>query len=820
MITVSNNENSASYSALFTEAFAYLADNVDNISNEAQKGAAKNFINERTSQAEAAGNTPQFTSVQEYFSHLKDLLDAGGKKFLMLPLDEPVFEIDANKREITVPSVFKKNGISVQGDEIAESLIFRINRFFDYADLNEMVVKVQWQTPDGREGISDIYVVDNERSVDYLYLMWPLTEQITRVPGTVKFSVRFYNMAEGGTLMYSFATKVASATINAGHNFAMTGRDGDKTYDFDSSDAQFANAITNSRLVAEEDAPAPRFLLDLVDKFANGISEDNIEENWDYKSEDGKTIEAYINENGNAVQVLRVEATGSGMIGYDWIYVDTLQPDANTLIGGKLYHLTPVIDYRETADTDGPVEGKKYYVQVSEDEYVEQDYATAPGTLYEKFSIVQVENGQKDVNNNVLPHVVGKYYAIASNYVGSNHSDAPSKTIVFPAPEVVEFDENGGLAPNAYMQDGVGKIVVQAKLGERGTEYTYNWLYSATAEGPFTPITDQSLDASIRQKLSTNEAGNELTIRNQPGYFKVQITGTRNYEPKTIESESSCKVAPIVVGPTVSPAAGQSIAKNTYYNIGTQGENIGARLQVIVEGFNSEFDSEKMTYQWYRFDAGNETGMPITSAQGSGELTRAGGTITYNAEVQDTAAYYCEITNIVGDPANGGMAVVTRSATFVLSPWPDVTPQEDPTPSQNPVTINNVTKIAAENLPEGMGSNQNKVTISKEGNVYTITGNLAELDTWTSTNSSQAALGDQPWIALDIDTNLSTINGATWDGQPLGAQDVEEAQSVGLGEGHIVFWARANALAEQDREITIGAGSRPSVTITVKFTEG
>ena len=53
----------------------------------------------------------------------------------MLPLDEEPFEIDANKRTITVPIHFKSSGVSVVGDEIAETVFFRIARFFDAMDL-------------------------------------------------------------------------------------------------------------------------------------------------------------------------------------------------------------------------------------------------------------------------------------------------------------------------------------------------------------------------------------------------------------------------------------------------------------------------------------------------------------------------------------------------------------------------------------------------------------------------------------------------------------------------------------------------------------
>lgn len=47
--------------------------------------------------------------------------------------------------------------------------------------------------------------------------------------------------------------------------------------------------------------------------------------------------------------------------------------------------------------------------------------------------------------------------------------------------------------------------------------------------------------------------------------------------------------------------------------------------------------------------------------------------------------------------------------------------------------------------------------------------------------------------------------------------DVDEAASVGLGAGHIIFWAKAEVIAETPREITIGAPDHESVTVTVKF---
>ena len=58
------------------------------------------------------------TNLDEYFSHLNELVEID-EKYMMLPLDEEPFVIDANSRIITVPNQFK-NGVGVTGDHLAE----------------------------------------------------------------------------------------------------------------------------------------------------------------------------------------------------------------------------------------------------------------------------------------------------------------------------------------------------------------------------------------------------------------------------------------------------------------------------------------------------------------------------------------------------------------------------------------------------------------------------------------------------------------------------------------------------------------------------
>ena len=66
------------------------------------------------------------------------------------------------------------------------------------------------------------------------------------------------------------------------------------------------------------------------------------------------------------------------------------------------------------------------------------------------------------------------------------------------------------------------------------------------------------------------------------------------------------------------------------------------------------------------------------------------------------------------------------------------------------------------------------------------------MNSFASTNPAQ---GSGKWIGLDLNTGRDTIVGSTWgDSYELTQEDADEAASVGLGAGHIIFWTKAEDL--------------------------
>ena len=90
-----------------------------------------------------------------------------------------------------IPASFARNGVSVQGDEIAEVLYFSIDRYFDTTDLatTDMHIVIQWETKD-RSGLSANFGKDVESVPGKILFGWPISSELTGAAGSIKFLQR------------------------------------------------------------------------------------------------------------------------------------------------------------------------------------------------------------------------------------------------------------------------------------------------------------------------------------------------------------------------------------------------------------------------------------------------------------------------------------------------------------------------------------------------------------------------------------------------------------------------------------------------------
>lgn len=293
---------------------------------------------------EYEGTESEINSIEEYFSHIQDIVaKTEDRRYTILPLDEEVFEIDANKRSITVPPSFKANGISVQGDHIAEILYFRIDRFFDATDLNEMDIYIQWENKN-HKGISKEWVRDVESEPGKLIFGWPLSEEITDVSGPVKFAVRFvkFNPTDVTDVTYSFSTLTTEAQIKSALDFDLVA-DGIAVQRLDYSGTILGRLVNSS-------APIPG-AGDSSDPFITLVL--NAKEDLDSTGFKPLHVQAF--------------SPDAGKIKYNWtFYAYTFDEEKNEWVmdqvpdrigeGMELDAGEPVL-----TEDDVPVEGKIYY---------------------------------------------------------------------------------------------------------------------------------------------------------------------------------------------------------------------------------------------------------------------------------------------------------------------------------------------------------------------------------------------------------------------------------------------------------------------------
>ena len=159
-------------------------------------------------------------NLEGFYGNIEDIaaLDA---KFLRLPLDEPLFDIDANTRKIEIPADFRANGISVQRDHLAEVIFFRIARFFDYTDLSTCDIVINWKMGN-REGkttrfikFNTVMVEPDETKTDCVIFGWPINDIVTDKGGSLQFAVEFFKTDNEG-ITYRFNTLAANVNIKDG----------------------------------------------------------------------------------------------------------------------------------------------------------------------------------------------------------------------------------------------------------------------------------------------------------------------------------------------------------------------------------------------------------------------------------------------------------------------------------------------------------------------------------------------------------------------------------------------------------------------------
>lgn len=359
------------------------------------------------------------SSLNSYFSNIVELWVCD-EKYLALPIDEDIFEINANSRAINIPASFKKNGVGVEGDDTAETIYFIIDRYFDNTDLaaEDVDIIIQYQPVGGADALTSELIRDYETARNKLIFGWVIDKSVTQKPGTVKFSIRFVKKDAAGNIIYNLGTLASQITINKGLNLDISNFNADESVSkvSDLIRRRLINSTPEEYTKAEE----PIVIYNIVE----GEKKHALIDLSDVSEKDYTNIILGHENDGEKYQGFTALAVSkdSGYISYKWLR------DEEEIKDNVKFAFIPV----EKKNVDYNKGILYYYYDVDKDDYKklsESEFKDFEGNvLYERRSTCLVDK-------------VGKYRVVITNTVGTDSNSINNTEVYVEIPGPGEIQE-------------------------------------------------------------------------------------------------------------------------------------------------------------------------------------------------------------------------------------------------------------------------------------------------------------------------------------------------------------------------------------------
>lgn len=456
------------------------------------------------------------STLNDYFCNIVELAKVN-TQYVVLPLDEEPFEINANARTINVPASFKKNGAGVQGDHTAETVYFVIDRYFDNVDLAEedIFIAIQWEGAKKEDAGFDLAVFKDTVSIQNKIIFgWVLNDQITKNPGNIKFAVHFFkgvlDEASGKIkeVKYSFNTLTAQIAINKAFDFDVS------SFDPNQNPSQLIlDRLTNSKADGAVEALYPIYIINLPEagkvdlKDTDGIDED---------------VTTY------TFNVL-ASSPDAGHIEYTW-YKDGVE-------------VTPEkVSFKYIETEDEVLDSRKIYYAYtiatdSYDRFMGTEFVEGV-TYYERRSCCIADS-------------VGEYFVIVKNIVGTDNKELKSNKVIIPRPTmpdastiiITDYDANiyygwdekaGYIRATKRLEDESKVLNISAEPNE-GDTIQYQWYKIAGATEHLNEI--PNIDSEDYELIPLEGQINNTYTAIETGWYTVDIVGERNGATVSFPSE-------------------------------------------------------------------------------------------------------------------------------------------------------------------------------------------------------------------------------------------------------------------------------------------
>lgn len=564
-----------------------------------------------------------------------DLLQTNNPVYMMLPLDESPFLIHANSREISVPAEFAKCG-AIKGDNYCEIATFVVDRYFDFKDLAETNIAVQWVNAEGEEGISHIQLIDLEKE-GKIRFGWPLTADITKKAGPVRFAVRFFvkDPVVQDKFIYLLNTETKTLTVKESLNVV------NPTYERRNDYGEFAAFVKNSQHPSFTSPDVPMFAIgsggfDLMPVAAIDLDTNTLELKAQAIAKDG------------------------GSINYQWYFVPAGSNEKQVLVTNATYDVEN-IKYAQVhleIDEDGNVLNEKkqdkYFVE-AEVPGVYVPYAgawppAADAVLYEIISQVNIVDSENEV--------VGEYWVEAVNTIGKYSTNpVESAHCRILAPQEIEYLQDGNLVAHKFADKDNGvELAIKLKADPNNPHMAYKWFKST-----------EGIDQEYSEIL--DPAANSATyVAKEPGWYKVSPEAKLNRKVEKADS-NICKVTFAPAAPQISSLSWKfKDSKDDFIVLGEDEEmpDIFQFGNLISLKVNTNLDNadplqtEGLSYVWYVQEQ-NRNPRELTEKDKGDNLALLHPDTVLNSNTihvrclantendAEAFSYFCEITNKIAN---------------------------------------------------------------------------------------------------------------------------------------------------------------------------
>lgn len=393
MITYLDNSNAKQYHILFDKATTLLKSKKPDSLTEALRSISTN----QDATPDELWSDFTISSLNEYFAYLEDILKAAHQDsnedaerfYVRLPLDEEVFAINADTREITIPRSFENAGVGVQGDELAEVVYFTIDRFFDSVDLasDNIHIAIQWELNRNGEqvkGFSRNFGKDIESIPGTIIFGWPISHELTETSGSIRFAVRFYSIdTDNQSFNYSLTTLPATVRINSSIDHEIIEKSQEEINHGSIITSRIKNAGIYNPSMPTPSAPIVTTALHVIDPATTA-----------------KIVDLPVDNSGSepvygSVKIgIGAQPSDVGVVGYNW---------------KKFPYLETTGEYDSNS---GPITDnvKIEYVKVTSDLNPDYQYYTKSGDIYSLLDVVNQLKPYEETNTYpfLYAHVVGE----------------------------------------------------------------------------------------------------------------------------------------------------------------------------------------------------------------------------------------------------------------------------------------------------------------------------------------------------------------------------------------------------------------------------